>query len=95
MQKNINKLETQSEENQDANLQPKNNENSPVEIAIEQFNKLNPVAYVTPQKCNYGMVNDENCYAQRINGHTVRIEVELPHDKDSMMIVQTRKTKLF
>jgi hypothetical protein len=25
MQKNINKLETQSEENQDANLQPKNN----------------------------------------------------------------------
>lgn len=67
--------------------------NAPVQIMVHQANQRYPVAYVNPSTCNYANIGDENRYAQRIDGHHVRIEIMLPNDDKTMMITQIRKIK--
>lgn len=57
----------------------------PVEIAINQYNKVYPVAYVHPRDNGYGSL------ASGRNPDVVRIDVRLPEDEKSYMATRTRK----
>jgi hypothetical protein len=64
-------------------------EDSFVEIAITQYNKRYPVAWVNPSES--AMV--DGAFATMRDGKTVRIEARLPRDGNKFMFVSERKTK--
>lgn len=65
----------------------KYDENAPIQIAITQYNKTYPVAYLTPDES--AMV--DGLYATMKNGECVRITVSLPSDNESFMFTGNRK----
>lgn len=64
-----------------------------VEIAVTQYNKSHPVAYVEPHKHVFGVDFDKQMYATMKNGEHVRIEIRLPCDGDSYMVTKIIKKK--
>lgn len=63
-----------------------------VEVAIEQYNQVYPVAYVPPIQSNGPGCKPGN-YATMPDGNTVRITVMLPSDDEKFMYVGNRKRK--
>ena len=63
-------------------------ENDPVEVAVTQYNKYNPVAYCKIEK---SVFSSTELYCTKRNGRDVRIEIQLPVNEDSMMVTMVRK----
>lgn len=66
-------------------------ENMPVEIVINQYNKRYPVAYITPTSHSRTCMPDT--FATCMNGVNVRIDVTLPYNHEKFMLVSERKLK--
>lgn len=68
------------------------NRDLPFEIAISQYNKRFPVAYVKPDCSSF----DKNQFATNVKGDVVRISVYLPvdDDKKTFMFTSTKKMPL-
>lgn len=59
----------------------------PLEVAINQYNKVYPVAYAYPVDNGYGS------FVSGRNSAVVRIDVRLPESEDSYVVIKTIKKK--